>query len=237
MRSSLIGANFIAPLSLSPFAAVLAGTSTLIACGPPPGAPPPSPPAAYDSAPPPTAPAPEATPNEPTATVDDPAPVEPAAYRRAPAGARASKLPADAQAFVDAHNKVRAQHCAAPLAWSPKLAQIAQRWANSLRDRGCRFEHSNGSTGENLAAGTIGSLPPEAVVQMWYDEIAHYKFPNGGFAMQTGHFTQVVWRGTAQVGCGHAQCKGMDLWVCEYDPPGNWEGQYRENVLPTSCKR
>lgn len=232
-------------LSLSPFAAVLVGTSTLIACGPPPGAPPPTPPTAYDSAP---APGPGASPETPEAGLEggqeagleagpSAAEAEPAAYRRAPAGARASKLPADAQAFVDAHNKLRAQHCAAPLTWSPKLAQIAQRWANSLRDRGCRFEHSNGSTGENLAAGTIGSLPPEAVVQMWYDELAHYKFPNGGFAMDTGHFTQVVWRGTAQLGCGHAQCKGMDLWVCEYDPPGNWEGQYRENVLPTSCKR
>ena len=70
---------------------------------------------------------------------------------------------------------------------------------------------------------------------MWYDEIKQYRFPDGGFSMQTGHFTQVVWRGTTQVGCGHSQCNGNDIWVCEYDPPGNWEGQYRENVLPTAA--
>jgi hypothetical protein len=29
----------------------------------------------------------------------------------------------------------------------------------------------------------------------------------------------------------------MDIWVCEYDPPGNWERQYRENVLPVGCRR
>jgi len=46
-----------------------------------------------------------------------------------------------------------------------------------------------------------------------------------------------VWRGTTEVGCGHSRCNGMDVWVCEYDPPGNWEGQYRENVLPVGCKR
>ncbi len=146
-----------------------------------------------------------------------------------------ARTPSEAQALVDAHNRVRAKHCAGPLAWSPKLAQVAQQWANSLRDQGCAFAHSKGSYGENLAAGSTGLLDPGSVVSMWYDEVAQYKFPNGGFSMKTGHFTQVVWRATTHVGCGHSQCKGMDIWVCEYDPPGNWEGQYRENVLPLGC--
>lgn len=141
------------------------------------------------------------------------------------------------EALLDAHNRARARHCAAPLTWSPKLAQVAQQWANALRDKGCAFGHSGGSFGENLAAGTSGALDAEAVVKMWYDEVAQYNFKSGGFSSQTGHFTQVVWRGTARVGCGRSQCKGMDIWVCEYDPPGNWEGQYRQNVLPTSCPR
>ncbi len=138
--------------------------------------------------------------------------------------------------MVDAHNRVRAKHCAGPLAWSAKLAQVAQQWANTLRDKGCMFGHSGGSYGENLAAGTTGTLDAEAVVKMWYDEVAQYKFPDGGFSMQTGHFTQVVWRGTTQVGCGRSHCKDMDIWVCEYSPAGNWEGQYRQNVLPRGCR-
>jgi uncharacterized protein YkwD len=158
------------------------------------------------------------------------------AAARKPKPARRTPAPSgDAEAFLAAHNEARAKHCAAPLTWSPKLAQLAQQWANSLRDKGCQFGHSGGSTGENLAAGTSGTLDPEAVVKMWYDEVSLYKFPNGGFSMKTGHFTQVVWRGTKQVGCGRSQCKGMDIWVCEYDPPGNWERQYRENVLPVGC--
>ncbi|HEX7699976.1 MAG TPA: CAP domain-containing protein [Kofleriaceae bacterium] len=141
-----------------------------------------------------------------------------------------------AQRFVDAHDRVRAKHCASPLTWSPKLAAVAQKWADSLRDQGCKFGHSGGQYGENLAAGTAGVLDPEATVKMWYDEIAKYKFPDGGFSMETGHFTQVVWRGTTQVGCGHSSCNGNDIWVCNYDPAGNWDGQYRENVLPLGCK-
>lgn len=150
--------------------------------------------------------------------------------------ARPSARPSEAQAFVDAHNRVRAKHCAKPLTWSTKLAQVAQQWANTMRDRGCAFEHSNGKYGENLAGGTAGTLDAGAVVGMWYDEVSQYRFPNGGFSMKTGHFTQVVWRGTTQVGCGRSSCNGMDYFVCEYDPPGNWEGKYRDNVLPTGCR-
>jgi uncharacterized protein YkwD len=150
--------------------------------------------------------------------------------------ARAPALSSEAQRLVDAHNRVRAKHCAKPLTWSAQLAQVAQQWANTLRDKGCAFGHSGGNFGENLAAGTSGTLDAEDVVKMWYDEVAHYRFASGGFSAQTGHFTQVVWRGTARVGCGRSQCNGMDIWVCEYDPAGNWQGQYREHVLPTGCR-
>jgi uncharacterized protein YkwD len=163
----------------------------------------------------------------------------PASEPAMPAAEPAAKQPTGsfAQRFVDAHNKARAQHCAAPLTWSTKLAAVAQKWADSLRDQGCKFGHSGGQYGENLAAGTIGALDPESTVAMWYDEIKQYKFPDGGFSMNTGHFTQLVWRGTKQVGCGHSQCKGNDIYVCEYDPPGNWDGEYRNNVLPKGCKK
>jgi uncharacterized protein YkwD len=164
-----------------------------------------------------------------------PAPA-PAAAARKPAGA--PKLDATAQAFFDAHNRARAKHCAPPLAWSATLATVAQSWANELAAKGCTFGHSPGRNyGENLAAGTIGALDPESTVAMWYDEIKLYKFPDGGFSMQTGHFTQVVWTTTTQVGCGHVQCKGNDIFVCNYDPPGNWKGQYKQHVLPASCKK
>jgi uncharacterized protein YkwD len=168
----------------------------------------------------------------PSPEMSTPGPARPAD----PPPVAASGNPA-ADQFITEHNRVRAKHCAAPLTWSPKLAAVAQQWANNLRDTGCKFGHSGGQYGENLAAGTTGALPPSAVVAMWYDEVKGYSFKQPGFSMQTGHFTQVVWRSTSQVGCGMAQCKGNDIWVCEYDSPGNWEGQYREQVLPEGCKQ
>ena len=142
----------------------------------------------------------------------------------------------DSKALVDAHNKLRARHCAPPLKWSTKVAASAQKWADQLHARGCGLVHSGGAYGENLAAGTAGTLDAAAIVGMWYDEGKRYSFGSGGFSMKTGHFTQVVWRGTKELGCGRASCKGLDVWVCQYDPPGNVEGQYKQNVREPGCK-
>jgi pathogenesis-related protein 1 len=44
-----------------------------------------------------------------------------------------------------------------------------------------------------------------------------------------GHYTQVVWRNTQRVGCGYSTCQSQgytfEIWVCNYDPPGNFIGQ------------
>lgn len=155
---------------------------------------------------------------------------------RGPEATQPSGAPPAMVAIVRAHNEVRAKHCAGPLSWSPKLAAVAQDWASSLKTQGCKLRHKPANTfGENLAAGTSGMLDGGAVASMWYDEVKHYQFPTGGFSMQTGHFTQVVWRQTTQIGCAVTACNGIDIWVCEYDPPGNVDTLYQQNVLPRNC--
>jgi uncharacterized protein YkwD len=145
----------------------------------------------------------------------------------------AASDPAD---LLNAHNEHRARHCAPPLAWSTDVARVAQSWADRLA-RDCSFQHSGSKYGENLWVGTDGAFSSRQVVGAWYGEVAKYDFKRPGFSMDTGHFTQLVWVATKRLGCGTATCKGNRIWVCNYDPPGNVEGQYRENVLPTSCKR
>jgi uncharacterized protein YkwD len=167
---------------------------------------------------------------DPVPTVKD-APVPVAKDAPAPAGE-----PDALRGITDAHNRDRAAHCAPPLAWSPEVAKVAQRWADHLKDAGCELQHSGGTLGENLAAGTAGTLTAVDVVAMWFDERKAYDFAHPGFGMRTGHFTQVVWKGSQRLGCGTATCGDMQVWVCNYDPPGNMEEDFADNVKPATCK-
>jgi len=51
--------------------------------------------------------------------------------------------------------------------------------------------------------------------------------------MNTGHFTQLVWKGSKQIGCG-ASCNNSNKCyvTCNYYPPGNYIGQFASNVFP-----
>ncbi|KAI8771250.1 Golgi-associated plant pathogenesis-related protein 1, partial [Biomphalaria glabrata] len=48
------------------------------------------------------------------------------------------------------------------------------------------------------------------------------------------HFTQVVWKGTTELGMGKAKStEGNVIVVGSYRPPGNMKGAFGQNVLPT----
>ena len=80
------------------------------------------------------------------------------------AASSSSVTNSDQQAYLDAHNTVRALHGADPLTWSDNLESVAQSWAN-----GCVFEHSDSQYGENLAAGT-GDFTIASAVGLWAAE-------------------------------------------------------------------
>ncbi|KAI9717526.1 MAG: hypothetical protein M1812_004667 [Candelaria pacifica] len=103
-------------------------------------------------------------------------------------------------AILTAHNLYRSQHNASALHWNASLATYASNWAND-----CKFKHSGGPDGENLAAGYANAT---ASVDAWGEERKLYSFIKQGFSEETGHFTQVVWKGTAMVGCGRVECDG-----------------------------
>lgn len=94
--------------------------------------------------------------------------------------------------------------------------------------------NKNGA-GENLAAGSGGNWNnnqfAEMSTKMWYDEVKDYDYNKPGFSSQTGHFTQVVWKKSQKLGFGYAQVNGYTVGVALYSPPGNYQGQFKENVL------
>lgn len=136
--------------------------------------------------------------------------------------------------ILDSHNLYRAQYHAGNLAWDYNLALYAQRYVNK-----CKFQHSGGPSGENLYAiwpgpsGTWDSATTGAI-DAWVSEVQSYNFQQPGFSPATGHFTQVVWKGTTSVGCAWntAKCNGMAIFSCNYLPQGNIIGYFPANVLP-----
>ncbi|KAL1917800.1 uncharacterized protein VTP21DRAFT_3634 [Calcarisporiella thermophila] len=125
---------------------------------------------------------------------------------------------------LNTHNNFRARHGSAALTWSDRAASFAQNWANR-----CVFEHSRSGFGENLA---LGHSSMGAAINSWYNEVSQYRFDRPGFSAATGHFTQIVWKGTRQVGCAEANCRGRKMYVCEYEPAGNVISRFPQNVFP-----
>uniref|UniRef100_UPI00359001DF uncharacterized protein isoform X2 n=1 Tax=Myxine glutinosa TaxID=7769 RepID=UPI00359001DF len=139
--------------------------------------------------------------------------------------------------FLERHNELRASHGAAPLSMSPKLNAEAQEWANHLAKSGS-LEHSDTMHGENLYWKTGSDATGKAAVDSWYSEIKDYNFQLPGYQPNTGHFTQVVWCETLNVGVGKASTKGQVFVVAQYEPPGNMIGgdSFERNVLPEFSK-
>ena len=140
----------------------------------------------------------------------------------------------EAQALVDAHNLVREtalptpDPALPPMSWDTTLAQVAQDWADA-----CDFNHSVSPYGENLYVSTSPN-PGTRAVEAWAEEISDYDYESNTCTGVCGHYTQIVWRESTRVGCGFADCSTLTgasfgsgrLWVCNYDPPGNWVGEW-----------
>ncbi|KAJ5171230.1 Allergen V5/Tpx-1-related protein [Penicillium coprophilum] len=96
-------------------------------------------------------------------------------------------------------NEYRANHEASPLEWNDTLAEYSREWAEA-----CIWKHSKSSYGENLAFGYSNA---SAAVIAWGEERDMYNFVKPtGFTEETGHFTQLVWKSTTQVGCAAVNC-------------------------------
>ncbi|EFN52800.1 hypothetical protein CHLNCDRAFT_26372, partial [Chlorella variabilis] len=128
------------------------------------------------------------------------------------------------QAILQAHNDERAQSGAPPLAWSSDLAGKAQSWADN-----CQLQVAG--YGQNLGAGSAWTSC-EAALPLWLAGKSSYTPggtpPQGGYALS---WTQVVWKGSTELGCGLAQCPSLGGFVvCFYNPPGNVGGRFPDNV-------
>ncbi|XP_078685251.1 uncharacterized protein LOC144918387 [Branchiostoma floridae x Branchiostoma belcheri] len=140
--------------------------------------------------------------------------------------------------LIERQNYYRAKHGCDPVTLNPvPLTEHAQMWAETMaKDR--QLKHSgNHEYGENIGYKySKRGRPTKAaeVVDMWYDEINHYNFDQGGHQEGTGHFTQLVWKSAREVGVGWAKddTRTRTYVTANYLPVGNKLDEFAENVFP-----
>jgi uncharacterized protein YkwD len=133
------------------------------------------------------------------------------------------------------HNELRAKHGCPPLKLNEKLCTIAQNYANELAAKNA-LQHSTNQyndepLGENLYYCSGFDVDPKTMTQSWYDEIQKYDFSSNNFIKGTGHFTQVIWKSTTDVGFGRSKSRsGAYYGVANYYKAGNFQGEFLKNV-------
>ncbi|NXS51699.1 PI16 inhibitor, partial [Brachypteracias leptosomus] len=150
--------------------------------------------------------------------------------------------------ILDGHNKYRSQVSPPAMdmlkmSWDPELEAFAQAYAEK-----CIWDHNKerGRRGENLFA-MAPTLDLEFAVEDWNAEEKFYNLTTSTCVpgQMCGHYTQVVWASTHQIGCGASFCEKIDgietedmyLLVCNYYPPGNMKGRkpYKEGSSCSGC--
>jgi pathogenesis-related protein 1 len=143
-----------------------------------------------------------------------------------------------------------------PLIWNQTIADFAQQWATTLATTMCAQPQHRSAVdliakgyGENLATfGASGTLKggtastAQQAVSAWAAEQACWTYGTIGGTEKCdktcytnlhsdgcGHYTQIVWRGSTELGCGVGTCKNgaltEDIWICNYAPAGNFIGR------------
>lgn len=154
--------------------------------------------------------------------------------------------------FLDGHNKLRCLHGMPPMNWNKALAQKAQEWASDMGERYQRGQNPHSShsfrknvaghwmVGENIAWQSRWSGYQAAELKATYSWYSEIKDTDEGRVRQgntiprspmIGHYTQLVWKGSRDLGCGeNKKGKGEGFYVCMYGAAGNMQGQVTSNV-------
>ena len=135
--------------------------------------------------------------------------------------------------ILEIHNRERAAVGVPPLTWSDTRAASAQAWAEHMATINQMVHSDDFSYGENIAGQNHGNSPPGnqdtliKMVESWAVEKENW--PGGVLTKENadlaGHYTQMVWKDTKQVGCGVAAASVNDYLVCQYSPTGNSIGK------------
>lgn len=158
-----------------------------------------------------------------------------------------TNLVIDTDSILRSHNSIRTRLGIPELRWSTRMQSYAAEWANYLSGQGNCIPRKRGmiglarqknGLGENIqlieakvfgdGRTEISPVDENQVVSDWVQQGVDFNYTNNQCAAgkTCENYTQVVWRDSKVVGCAAASCaNNSQIWVCNYDPPGNFLGQ------------
>jgi hypothetical protein len=125
------------------------------------------------------------------------------------------------------------------MTWKPELAATAGAWGDMCIDNmapiGLIDHNPNRSqghpyyVGENIYASS-GNATAQGAVNAWASEEQYYDYPTNTCdpGEVCGHYTQVVWAASIELGCAKRNCPNLtysSTIICNYGPGGNTGGQ------------
>ncbi|CAG2063987.1 unnamed protein product [Timema podura] len=136
-----------------------------------------------------------------------------------------------------AHNDYRRRHGVEPLKLNKKICKYSEEWAKYLASRGIMEHRQNNEYGENIFCSWSSNANYKVTgtepVDNWYSEIKDHPFGREPRDLKSGHFTQVVWKGSKELGVAVAKSRNGQIFVvANYSPPGNFIGSFAVNVPP-----
>nr|XP_045609389.1 nucleoporin NSP1-like isoform X2 [Procambarus clarkii] len=140
-----------------------------------------------------------------------------------------------AKECLKSHNDYRAKHGAPPLKLSKKLSKYAEEWAKTIAKKETLQHRPNNSYGENLycawSSNPKHKIKGSEAVDSWYSEIKDFTFGREPSDLRAGHFTQVVWMDSTELGVAIARSKSGKIFVvANYSPAGNFVGSFATKV-------
>ncbi|KAK9882009.1 hypothetical protein WA026_018861 [Henosepilachna vigintioctopunctata] len=153
-----------------------------------------------------------------------------------PVKSRTSNMDTFAKQCLQAHNEYRKKHGVPSLKLNKDICIESQKWADYLIKCGSLAHSNNDRYGENIyciqSSNSSFTISGNEPVDSWYKEIEVHTFGIEPKSLESGHFTQVVWRDSKELGVGYAKLGGKIIVVANYYPAGNYVGRYIQNVPP-----
>ena len=131
------------------------------------------------------------------------------------------------------HNEIRKNHNAQKLNLNKELNELAKYYVHKIKNNKENIEpllYKEHALGENIFISETG-LSPEEIFEAWYNEHKNYNYKINKFQKGTGHFTQLVWKETQEVGFGKFEDGHSLYFVALYYPAGNEFGEFTNNVF------